>query len=1291
MFINYKHDPQDSHSLSHNAVWSLYQSDDHSIWVGTDDGTLHRYDYRIQKFSRVVIAEDVHKTRQLNKISFIGQHPSDQPNVLTIGTGGGIYKYDYQENKLINYYDNLIEIVRKVRKKERLSFNGYLVASDGTIWAVADNDGIYIIPKTNDQILHYISKRNDPYSLAWKSVRTVYEDQQGIIWIGLGGSVGIQKYDKQSHNFNYYSIAKDTVSNIFSIHEDLAKNNHTIWLGTGSQGLIKYERHTRQIKNVIDEITYPISVICQIPHNLKNLWIGTVGGGLFKFDIISGSLDNYIYHSPLEDILNESKRNDFKSAAFLISMLCNKKGQLWLGSVQGLYKFDPENNKYTSFRHDPDNPYSISANEVSALCESDYNTDSVLWIGTRTGGLNKLDLKSGKFISFQHDPEDSSSLSSNYINSILEDEDETLWIGTTRGLNQYNRSDNTFTRIMDKDKKLNSEVQSILADKSGNLWMNTNSGVHKFEPKTGTLRTYTRAFNRWAYHKSSSGEMFFAGGNAILTFNPANIKNNIHIPPVVLTDFQIFNESVKVGLTPESPLQKSISETDIITLSHDQSVFSFEFSVLDYSDPLKNQYAYKMEGIDRDWVHTDASRRFATYTHLDPGEYVFRVKGSNNDGLWNEEGTSIKIIITPPWWKTTWAYSIYFITLCALLYSLRRYDTKRQRLKHDLELEHLHTEKLEEVDRMKSRFFANISHEFRTPLTLIRGPINQMLSGEFTGNLKEQYRMIKRNSDRLLRLINQLLDISKLESGKMKLQVSEGDIVEFLKQVISAFESLAVSRNIALDFICPEKSILAYYDRDKLEKIITNLISNAFKFTPEGGRIEVAVGSSSGSSKGEAFPGKILNKSNAMGPIASPQRPQTIQITISNTGPGIPPEQLDKIFDRFYQADTTFKKELAPLDSVSNATQSTKEQTYPTGEQGSGIGLALTKELVELHHGTITVSSGLEKYPPQSPLGRGEAYLTTFSIILPISKEHFTEDEIIETPSREIIETDFPPRKGGQRGVSKISEEITISQQIKPSAISNRSPLLLIVEDNPDVTSYICTFMENDFRIITAENGRIGLTKTINKYPDLVISDVMMPEMDGFELCNKIKSDQRTSHIPVILLTAKADMDSKIEGLEFGADDYISKPFDAKELHARVKNLIEQRKKLREKFSQATEIKPGEIATTSMDEQFLKRLLVVFENHVSESDFSTDDFAREVGMSRSNLHRKLQALTNQPTHEFIRSLRLKRAAQLLKKSAGSVTEIAYAVGFNNLSYFTKTFRQQFGQNPREFAKKTNRS
>ena len=599
-------------------------------------------------------------------------------------------------------------------------------------------------------------------------------------------------------------------------------------------------------------------------------------------------------------------------------------------------------------------------------------------------------------------------------------------------------------------------------------------------------------------------------------------------------------------------------------------------------------------------------------------------------------------------------------------------ELERAQLKHELELEHLQAEKLQEIDRMKSRFFANISHEFRTPLTLILGPLENLLSENFREPVKKQFRVMLRNGRRLLRLINQLLDLARLEAGSMSLKARPENIVQLLKGIVLSFSSLAERKQITLKFEAPEESLITYVDRDKLEKIVSNLLSNAFKFTPEGGAVAVEAISDWGLGNADFGTTQQSAIRNLKSEIAEHQ--EFVEIRVKDTGIGIPPDKLEKIFDRFYQADDSYTRE----------------------QEGSGIGLALTKELVELHRGEIRVTS---------ELGRG----STFIVRLPLGREHLKPEEFVEAGDQSSVISEQSSVNSEQSSVNSEQLSVTSDQlsvtsdqspvfselqptsdqqqatSIQDQASSIEQPVLLIVEDNADVRTYIRDYLDKDYRIIEAVDGEEGFEKSARAIPDLIISDVMMPKMDGYELCRKLKTDERTSHIPVILLTARAGGESKVEGLETGADDYIIKPFDARELQVRVKNLIEQRRKLRERFRQEITLQPKAIAITSMDEQFLQKAMAAVEQNLSDPEFSTDEFARRVAMSRMQLHRKLRALTDQSTHEFIRTYRLQRAAQFLQNRAGNVTEICYDVGFNSLSHFAKAFREQFGQSPSEFA------
>jgi signal transduction histidine kinase/ligand-binding sensor domain-containing protein/CheY-like chemotaxis protein len=1365
-FTVYKHDPNNPSSISHNYIWSLYEDRSGVMWVGTWGGGLNKFDRQKDKFTHyhydpddsncltdntiMSIIEDkngllwigtmyggLNKFEpQTGKFTHIKHNPGnpnslsnnsiitiyeDNSGIIWIGTfGGGLNKFDQEAGQFTHYYYD-------PDKPYSLSSNIVVSIFEdkfGVLWVGTESAGLNRFDRDNDQFICYQHDPSDPKSLSNNKVIKLYEDEAGIFWIGTWGG-GLNKFDREKEQFTHYlndPYNPNSLSNnaINSMYEDRSK---VLWIGTFGGGLNKFYREKAQFTNY-SQIPDGINVLRNISvwslyqsnfEEMNELLVGTWDRGLYIVNQNTGTISNY-QHDP-----NDSNSLSHNTITSLFEASLTGKNILWIGTSEGLNRFNRETGQFKRYFHNPDDPNSISDNIVRSICgdksgniwigtrygglnklenktskfsrylndpnnpsclnhnavitifDSKYSGRDILWIGTY-GGLNKFDQKSEQFTHYIHDPDDPHSINNNIVRSIYEDPSGILWVGTYGGLNRFDPSTGQFSYYTEEDGLPSNVINGILEDSSSNLWLSTNNGLSKFNPKTKIFRNYdvndgllSNEFNIEACLKSEDGRMFFGSSNGLNIFHPDSIRDNTNIPPIMITDIQIFHKSIPIkreSLYQEDDgyqLPQHISTLDEINLSYKESIFSFEFSALDYHGPQKNQYAYMMVGVDPDWVYTDAYNRFATYTNLDPGTYIFRVKGSNNDGLWNEEGTSLKIMITPPWWRTTWAYGSYILLLVFAVATTWRAHVKRLRIKHQLEIEHLQTEKLQAVDQMKSRFFANVSHEFRTPLTLIKGPVKQMLDNEFNEKKREVYGTILRYSDRLLHLINQILDLSKLESGSMTLKVNQTDLIPFLKGIIQSFASLADYKNIFFEFNTTIESLIGYVDRDKLEKIVTNLLSNAFKFTPERGRVEVAVLNPPVS--------PLMHKGGIKGGSG-----ENIEIRISNTGPGIPPDQLERIFDRFYQADHSYKKD----------------------SEGSGIGLALTKELVQVCHGEIRVESEPHK-------------VTTFTVLMPIAKEYFKPEEFfeeLETGER-ILETgkevlqgehseDLPESRIQDQTPSIEIPEVGSDSEfrspvslpdVRQKASGFRSPLLLIVEDNPDMTAYISSFLEPEYRIISAENGQEGWEKALQKFPDLVISDVMMPIMDGFELCYKLKNDENISHIPVILLTAKADVDSRIEGLEFGADDYISKPFDAKELHVRVNNLIEQRKKLREKFSQTIEIQPAEITASSMDERFFKRLLDVFEQHLVESHFSTADFAREVGMSRSTLHRKLQALTNQPTHEFLRSLRLKRAAQLLKKSAGTVTEIAYAVGFNNLSYFSRVFRQQFGQSPREFTHK----
>ncbi len=789
----------------------------------------------------------------------------------------------------------------------------------------------------------------------------------------------------------------------------------------------------------------------------------------------------------------------------------------------------------------------------------------------------------------------------------------------------------------------------------GGIYFHTNELGFQFD----TLKLNNIYLNTAGLGGNDLFSTFFSKSKSIVvdTFTVLNPNENC-IEPAKDFDITIKNYKIKqvkadLYVNPEGSNRNT-------GLSASEPLKTIKFALIKIlSDSLNPLNIHLSEGI-----YSLASNGESLPIKLQ--KHVSLVSDSRADITW----TADSIIVSIPWWNTNPAIISFIIIGILLIISLWQFQLRRIRIDHELEQQRFAAQKLKEVDQLKSRFFANISHEFRTPLTLMIGPLEQMLSGKFTGNFKEQYQMMLRNGQRLLALINQLLDIARLESGRMTLQAAEGDITDFLKKIAAAFESLAARKKIDFSFQASESPLLVYFDRDKLEKIVINLLSNAFKFSEQGDAVAISVRAISDSPKGQVGIG--ISEKTGQSQFRHPKSEISdfVEITIKDTGIGIPPERLSHIFDRFYQVD----------------------DTHTRVQEGSGIGLALAKELVTLHHGEILA---------ESTLGKG----STFIVCLPLGKAHLEPHEILEEAISESPKGQVGIPKGAGRnselnnfsemGITE-SQDKQVSKEDRLAIGVGKQPAtnnpegtgeqrILIVEDNADMRAYLRENLAERYMVIEAENGEEGLKQGIKQMPDLIISDVMMPKMDGYELCHKLKSDARTSHIPVVLLTARADAESKIEGLETGADDYLAKPFDVRELRVRVKNLIAQRRKLWESFRQGNIVAFQEFPLTSLDTQLLERAIEIVERHIADSDFSTDTFGKALGLSRSQLHRKLSALTGQSAHQFIRTLRLKRAAQLLQHHAGNVSDIAYQVGFNSLSHFAKVFREMYNMSPSAYA------
>lgn len=1323
-FSNYSHDPKDSSSISDNMISDIQEDDFGNLWIATNRG-LNRFDPVSSKFERFFHDPNNPNSPSDNVINTL--YIDDNKNVW-IGTFQGLDKLvinpENKNNEKYNFKNFRIDTTQKDSYKNVI--NVIYEDSDGVLW-IGTTDGLFSFDKNTDSFDPYLYDPENPNSISGNHVRSIYEDKNHNLWIGTsqvfesGSFVPnrsglLNRYDKKTNQFSHYERNEDPyyISYVSSIVED---HSGTLWFGAmENHGLYQYEKHTNQFlryghyqnnpysisSNFVTDLFVDNSGILWIAthqggiskydptkekfkhfehlpgvdnclhfnkvsgiieDSFGKVWIGTKGNRIGFYDLKTGLFENYerlqyyggnpekdtknLSFPYIMDILEDNSKNiwigtviglnkydrttktykkyfekpgdpnnpNFISSSHTICLLQDKFGFLWIGTHNGLNRMNIETETFKHYFSNPNDPTTLSTNIIHYIHE---DKEGDLWVGSFGGGLNLYDRNTDQFIRYSHDPSNNYSLSDNRVCVINDDDRGNIWIGTMMGLNKFNKQTKKFTLYTTRDGLCNNYVVGILEDDRDCLWISTKNGLSKFNPDDQKFYNYDESdglqsseFNKMSFHNGKSGRFYFGGNNGFNMFFPDSIKENPLIPSLLITAIKLSNKHV--------PLNQSIFETKEIQLRHFENDISFSFVALNYTNSHKNQYAYQLQGYDDSWNYC-GTQRFANYTNLAPGDYTFRVKGSNNDGIWNKEGTSIKIIITPPWYETNLAFVIYFIFIGLIIFLAWHFQMRRLRIRHQLEMEHLEAEKYQEIDRLKSRFFANISHEFRTPLTLILSPIEQLINHNFKGNIEDAYLTIRSNAKKLLRLINQLLSLSKLEVGQLKLQVSEKDIIPIINRIINLFSSMAESKNI--DFICTSpKSLSMYFDEEKVETILNNLLSNAFKFTPENGIIEVAVSNCNVDKDLSAAVTTITN---------------FLEIVISNTGSHIPEDQLDKIFDRFYQVESNNHKE------------------------GTGIGLSLTKDLIELHHGKISVKSE-------------HGNKTTFTILIPTAKNNYKSEEIVKSKSDPTeLEEIYPEIELPE---TKINTDKTTIQEL---------PKVLIVEDNAEVRNYLRKNLEERYYVLAAENGKIGFEKAEKELPDLIISDVVMPEMDGYEFCHKIKSEITTNHIPVILLTARAAREDKLEGLKTGADAYLSKPFDLEEIFVRIENLNQQRKDLKERYLKEALFGIDRITSHPSEKEHIEKFTQIINQNIENADYTVDNFALDIGLSRSQLFLKIKAWTNQTPQEFIRLCRLKKAAELLKDKSQNVTEVAFAVGFKDVSHFTRSFKKQFGKTPKKF-------
>lgn len=1260
-FIQFKNVAEDNNSLNDNFVNTIYQDRDGTIWIGTENGGLNRYERSTNNFSH-----HIHNVNDPFSISsnHITDILEDNDRNLWISTWeGGLNLFDKKSSRFIHYpheegnsktlssndinklvlgEDGVIwvatqnglnslkhngrgffeiEIIPLETNKIDNSYNVVLsvLEDERGLWVGTENGGIKIINLKDGTIESCVYDSHYENSIQSNSIWTLYKDDTGIIWVGTFNK-GLFKVDQNHTKFDHIKhnplIDNSITSNSISAFAEDSKGN--IWIGTDGGGLNYWDVakgkfiRFRRGKNKRGTLSSDAVLSLLIDKN-ENLWVGTWQGGINILKKGGSKFENFV--------LNLSNSSDIYNGN-IFSLLEDSKGRIWIAAYRnGVYIYNPKTGITKELTHEESNSRSLSSNLVRNIIEDERGT---IWIGTEGGGLNKCIETNDEFYfeHFKHDGGNDKSISNDIVHSLFIDSTEKLWVGTSGGLNFFDREKYEFSKVGMEDGLPNEVILGLIEDDSHQLWISTNVGLSRYGLDDKSIRNYDESdglqsleFSKNSFLKLKNGEVLFGGINGFNKFLPANIKDNESTPPVYITSFSLNNEPVKPGVN--SPLKRSIINTKRIELDNGQNDMSFGFAILSFSQSGKSTYAYQLENYDDNWQDV-GTRRNAYYTNVPSGYYVFKVKAANSDGKWSDKIASVEIVISPPWYNTYWAYSLFIIVITGLLVLGIQMIVNRERLQSQINLDHSRMLNIQEVHLMKTRFFANISHEFRSPLTLILGPLKSLADNpDFSGS-KKQIDMMIRNAHRLLNLINQLLELSKIESGNMKLEASENDIVKFLKPIVHSFNSLSNKKFISYKFDFPKQELLVYFDREKLEKIIVNLLSNAIKYTPDFGKIKV----------------KVHTKNNQL------------LIEVEDSGIGIPEDEMEFVFNRYYRVNSRESKK----------------------NNGTGIGLSLTKELVTLHKGKIEL---------ESKVGEG----ATFKILLNLGKEHLDESEIIES------KLDF---MYNNEKSDKEEEKLTSpNQEMELEGF----PIILIIEDNDDIRMYVADILKENYRVLQADNGIDGMKLALDNIPDLIISDIMMPGLDGYELCRKVKTNVKTSHIPVVLLTAKASNDSALTGFEMGADYFIIKPFNPKILLLRIRNMLKSRDVIKENIlkKETLNIDPKNVQITAKDEDFIKKAVQIVEQNMTNSNFYVEDLGKELGLSRMQLYRKLKGLIGQSANEFTRSIRLKRAAQLIEQNTLTISEVTYEVGFTDLQYFRDCFKKQFGVNPTEYLKNIKKS
>lgn len=1285
-FTVYRYKPGDSTSLPTNEVLALHEDQSGNLWIGTSGGGLSMYDRRKDRFlhnpvqsgaaalsnsdvirsicgdyrgmvwiaqfeglymldpqSRSISRQVLKDAQGKNIRTTLTSVYADSKKALWIASDDGLFRYDISTNTQRRYEhnkndasslpDNSIRALAEDKwgniwigtatglcklKPDGSGFIRYSFLNNADISCItADDQGLLWIGCTNGLYTYNIATGNhavftqenrNHQSLTSKGVRCVYIDQQGIYWLGTYQG-GICKYDK---NLNLFNL---TLSSSFQEDRDhmavitsLAGNrNGNVLLGTDGNGLYELNRKNDQIHPVNIPLSNTagksLSILALLPASNNKLYIGTYTRGLIILDQQTGQTRQLVKGNGADDLTS----ND------IFCLFEDSKGNIWTGTNGGgiiVVRNDHVIARYSPLPRNGESLIPING-YIRAITE---DQDGNIWIGTHGGGIAVFTPASAKWKIYT---QENSSLPSNKIQCIQPDKKGKMWIGTFSGLAAFNPENQQFRLYTEKDGLQNTMIYQIVEDNTGKIWLSTNTGISRLDPGSETFWNFTHMnglqnsnFVRAAGLELPDGELFFGGLEGFNHFYPGELKVNRNVPQVILTDLRISNKSVQAA--NDAPIKDHISIASEIQLNYKQN-FALSFVALNYTMARQNQYAYKLDGFDKDWNHT-GSGNIASYTNLDPGEYIFRVKAANNDGIWSANDTTIKVYVKPPFWRTTYAYIFYILAFAGIILYSRHKGISRIRKKFAREQEQQEIERNRQLDQMKIRFLTNLSHDFRTPISLIMGPVDQLIEGEDRPEKQDKLNMVRRNARRLLNLVNQLLDFRKMEEQELKLLLSKGEFISFLKEVTDSFRDMSERKNINFTLKTCIDRLDAWFDKDKMERILFNLLSNAFKFTLPGGHIIVDLQKAESTDDPEYT---------------------LVSINVTDTGIGIPEDKKDMIFDRFFQNEN---------NAILN--------------QGSGIGLSITKEFIELHNGTIQV---------ESEPGKG----CSFTIQVPLKRANESIKAIPATPPV------LPVQGNPLKTPVPAKQENNLPEDLS----------LLLVEDNEDFRDYLKDNLSSHYKVLEAINGKEGWQKTLSNHPQLILTDISMPEMDGIELVNKLKSDKRTSHIPVILLTAMTSQEEQLRGLETGANDYITKPFDLEVLNAKIRNLLHLKNNMKTAYSKQINVAMPELEMESSDAKLLADIVHYLENNLTNPQLSVENLSRQIGMSRGTLYARMLEITGETPVEYIRSFRLNKAISLMEKKELTISETAYEVGYTTPNYFTRSFKEKFSMLPSEYIAK----